>query len=352
MLIRRSLAVGVVFCAQALFACSAPGPEEDLAQASEPLNYTFAGRLNIRSDETVVAPRGIGLLDLFAARYLGSPPVHRVEYSRYTDATGWQAPVSLGSPGGNPRSLASCNNGGRVDLFAGAANGKVYHTVSDVPGNWSVPWYEVPGIAIKSPDADDGITVTSWAPGRLDLFWITPLGNIGHKWAVGNVWQGTETGDQGIWYLQPAAGGVYSPPIESVSYAANRLDIIVKANQGSGGMNHHYFDGVGWNRQHVPCCKRPNGTNFTFNEYVVMRSPSTNSGFELFVKDSNILQQFYYLQGWSVTNGAATADDSTQTFAFGSTTQLNDGLMWNGTRRDIFGWQPGSGFDVVWQMYF
>ena len=166
----------------------------------------------------------------------------------------WQGQVSLGRPdlNGPLRSVTATrtltSSGQRIDVFAVSSDNHIYHKFS--PNNsgtaaidWTnQTWHQVsnnPFVSVGSP-----VAATSWGVGRIDLFWWTPEGNLGHAWADNLAWTDTETGNTpSKTYLQPVGGAGTGTDLSAVSWGSNRLDIFYL--NGSGHIGHHWYDGAG-----------------------------------------------------------------------------------------------------------
>jgi hypothetical protein len=364
MLVRRSSMVGMVLCAQALSACTLADPGEfgeEIAEVREPFTASFAGTLSGRASEhSALASRGTGLLDLFTRKPGPLSTTGPIMLHRFVDGIGWTSAIEIGNPVTLPftGAIAVTANGGRLDLFAATSDGKVYHRFSNVTTGvptWSA-WFEVPSVTVKNPTSDDAITVTSWGPGRLDLFWITPSGNIGHKWADNYVWSGTETGDDtSRWYLRPAVAEAYTPPIESVSTQLGRLDIVVGASTAFRGLKHHayYASASGWQAPtYRACCKDGNGASFGVFDLTLAKRSGTS--FSLYTKGvpagTTTIEQLVWNNGWNFINGSIVSFDSSQPISGMTNVILNDALQWSGSRIDIVGWR-GSDQPLAWRMH-
>src|SRR5262249_33113135 len=90
------------------------------------------------------------------------------------------------------------------------------------------------------------LALTSWGGGRLDAFWVTDSGNLGHAWGTNNLTGGSETGDgSGPAYMKPI---VPSPGLhlDAATWGPGRLDIVAGNITGDsnqfGYMNHHWYD--------------------------------------------------------------------------------------------------------------
>jgi hypothetical protein len=321
--LRRALPVAALAWAQALSACSAADVAEsadETAEIEEAFTATAGLMSGVSSYEGTIVSRGTGKLDLFVRSDSGTIVFHRY----LVGGGGWLPGVDLGRPPGVTlgTSVAAAVNGGRLDLFVVTSTGRVYQRTSNVTlgePTWG-SWVQVPDVTVKAPSALDAITVTSWGPGRLDLFYITPNGNLGHKWGDNNAWSGVESGDNAAtWYLKPPGAFAYSPPIESVSTKLGRLDIILGSQTGAPGLKHHayYGDVNGWQQPvNVTCCSDGEGGNFAPTDFVVAKmNPITSTSFSVFVKHGSIggrIEQLAWQNGWFQPSGSVVPFDRSQ----------------------------------------
>jgi hypothetical protein len=317
---------------------------------------TWFGQIPFPSKETVILSRGTSCVDLFTLT-----SAQNVEHRRYSHATGWFAPTVFSNPVGTTlRSIAATINGTtRVELFATGANGKVYRAWS---GAWAtctsglawVGWFEVAGAVTTTGDTRDKIAVTSWEPGRIDAFWITPAGNIQHGSSINNVWQGLESGDNGVTYLQSA-----TTPLEAVSSRPGRIDLLF----GASPIKHQWYDSTngGWGSGTSHRSQFFVSGGGTGRDIAVAQAGSGN--LDLFMLKSRFLagqgsKAFYYLQhrpftaagGWGaqvVLTGTGELP-SVSPGEEANQVMFNDGLNWNApdNRREILGVQNTQ----AWQL--
>jgi hypothetical protein len=76
-------------------------------------------------------------------------------------------------------------------------------------------------------------TASSWAPGRLDVFWISSSGTLTQMYYSATTWNGP-LAFPGHWAGQPAA----------VSWGPNRVDVFTQGT--SGTLQHIWWDGTAW----------------------------------------------------------------------------------------------------------
>jgi hypothetical protein len=241
---RNKIAIGLLALAP-LSACSTEvgDASEDVSTAAEAVTYKMAwsGNLDFKNDGSAVVSSGPGRLELFTL------DGGKVFLRGYSHAGGWRNKVDLGKPNGKTgTSLAAVKNGTghRIDLFAVGDN-KIWHRFKNGAGDsdWSA-WFQI--LNHPTVHSTGGIAVTSWGPGRLDLFWLTNVGgprDIGHAWAINDQWAGTEVGNaSSAPYLRPLE--VASDGLTAVSWGPNRIDLFFPT--GLLHVGHHWYDN-GWN---------------------------------------------------------------------------------------------------------
>jgi hypothetical protein len=344
----------------AMTACGAEtgGADENLAKTSEALDFstTWSGKLNVATPDVAAVSRGTNLLDFFTI-INGA-----LRYERYD--SGWDPnnPVSLGKPAGVARldAVAASTSGGRIDVFAVGSDNKIWHrfTTSTTTGSptWDASWHGI--VNTPTVRAASDIAVASWGTGRLDLFWWTPSNHLGHAFADGFVWGGTETGDTASkTYLQRVAA---SEPVRGLTVVAtkdSRLDIFYST--GSTAMGHHWFDGAinGWGATNK---KRFQVISINLEHAVsvsgIAAAPLGANQLEVFVFGQRSQGQGIYRatsnNGLWPTSGDPTAINFS-TVEHSETPDieligLDAALRWNsGSRLDLF---AGNGFDL-WQAY-
>jgi hypothetical protein len=150
--------------------------------------------------------------DLIAVRSDGS-----LYYAR--DLSGWSGWTNLGAPSGltlNAVPAITTWSGGRLDVFARASDGAIWHAACSSSctalSNWS-GWESLGGYFSSGPAA------VAWSAGRIDIIGAggdTTLYHKDYDWCCG--WSGWESlgGD--------FIGGSYAPAISS--WAAGRLDLF------------------------------------------------------------------------------------------------------------------------------
>ncbi|HKO52980.1 MAG TPA: hypothetical protein VJV79_34965 [Polyangiaceae bacterium] len=205
-----------------------------VGQVAEALTMSSAGMLLSQSGVTDVAviSAASNTLDMFVARN------GKVDVWHFASGS-WQNLGQLGLTNRTIKNVAAVANGSRQDVMLWAGN-QIFWTFSTSLGSFS----SAVQLNIPATRSSTNIALTSWAPGRLDLFWATPNGNLGHSWFTNNALTGTETGDTaGTNYLQPlsAFGGNSAASLEAVSWGSGRIDIMFVGGS-DGKLHQHWYD--------------------------------------------------------------------------------------------------------------
>lgn len=210
--------------------------DAEIGSSKQPLFVTSASNYFSQSASEVAAiSRGTNLLDLF--RIEGDV----VKLLRW-DGTTWQPDQDLGNPPGvtSLQHLNATKNGTRADLFVVGSDHHIWHRYSDSSGTVFSAWAaDVPG----NPTLRDNssVAVTSWEAGRMDIFWWTQIGNIGHAWYIDNAPHATETGDS------PGAPWFRALQVNSLELSATSpapgIIHLVYASPTDFYIVHHWFDG-------------------------------------------------------------------------------------------------------------
>ncbi|POR37065.1 Carbohydrate-binding protein [Tolypocladium paradoxum] len=120
---------------------------------------------------------------------------------------------------------------GRTDVFVRGTNNAVYHKWQNGGGTaWgpSETGYENLGGTIYG-----NVTAVSWGNNRIDLFALGTDNACWHKWWDGAAWRGWES-----------LGGAIIGDICAVSWVANRLDLFVRGM--NNGVFHKAWNGSAW----------------------------------------------------------------------------------------------------------
>jgi hypothetical protein len=152
-----------------------------------------------------------------------------------------QAAAPLASP---PLTNPTCASWGldRVDCFLIGADGRLYHSYSDLASSGDhrdfSPWIQEPGAPFDGFSRDAGIAVTAWGPGRLDIMAITADGDVVHTYYDQNAWQLPN------WEFISYPGNVGGNEIGCASWGPNRIDCFIR------GKNYRVYqvrwDGFSW----------------------------------------------------------------------------------------------------------
>ena len=79
----------------------------------------------------------------------------------------------------------------------------------------------------------DGVSAVSWAPGRIDLFWVGADGGLVHRASEGGTWQEPES-----------LGGTLASPPAATAWAVDELQVF--AIFPDGQLWNRYWDGSYW----------------------------------------------------------------------------------------------------------
>ena len=170
-----------------------------------------------------------GRIDVFA-RGTGNKLEHK-----WRTSSGWVSgwDTSLGAPlglslAGDPTAVSWAS--GRIDVFARANDGNLWHKVyNGVWNNWENLLQPIGGM-ISDPDA------SSRASNQLDVFVVGLNGNLHQKTWNGTSWSGwTNLG-------KPASGALNSSP-SAVSLDSNRIDVFAR---GAGNRLYHRWWTGSW----------------------------------------------------------------------------------------------------------
>ena len=241
-------------CAVTACASNDGAGNENISEVNEAAHYftDWSGYWGGTIVDAAVVSRGTNLYDVFTIQ--GNDLI----YDRY--ASGWQPPGpnhNLGRPNGvsSLRSVAATTTltatDQRLDVFVVGSDNHIWHRFTTGGGTgeptWdeSPRWHEIVG-APTVRSSVPAVAATSWGQGRIDLFWWTQAGNLGHAWAENLAWGGSESGDTaGKTYLQPPGGTGDGGDLSAVSWGSNRLDIFYLSGSFAGQLSHHWFDGAG-----------------------------------------------------------------------------------------------------------
>ena len=159
---------------------------------------------------------GYNRLDVYAVDAASGDIAHK-----YWDGYQWGPSVEkfelLGGGFNKPPSAVSANTS-LMDIFVAAEDGSLQHKYFDGTA-WqpsSSDWEDLTG----KVGADSAVSSTSWAPGRLDAFWVGADDGLHLKYYDGSTWGPSGGSDE------PLGGQLDSGPA-AVSWGPNRNDVSI-----------------------------------------------------------------------------------------------------------------------------
>jgi outer membrane protein assembly factor BamB len=143
-------------------------------------------------------------------------------------ATAWSAwRYQPGPPPGVTGAPAVSSWGpGRLDLFVRGRDNNLWHSFKD-PGTGFSGWENLGGVLTSAPAA------ASWAPNRVDVFVRGTDDGLWHKWY-----------DIDGWHPWEPQGGVLASSPAVTSWGSGRLDIVTQGTDH--GVWHKWYDVYGW----------------------------------------------------------------------------------------------------------
>ena len=90
--------------------------------------------------------------------------------------------------------------------------------------------------------APRGVSAVSWAPGRIDLFWVGADGGLVHRVRDGQLWN--RYWDGVSWHDWETLGGELTGTPAASSWAADRIDVWAPGLDGT--IWHRWWDGTRW----------------------------------------------------------------------------------------------------------
>jgi PQQ-like domain/Repeat of unknown function (DUF346) len=217
--------------------------------------------------------------------------------------------VQPGPPNGAVGAPAVSSWGpGRLDLFVRGGDNALWHSFQ-TPGGAFSPWESLGGALTSAPSA------ASWARGRVDVFARGADGALWHKFWDQRAWSG--------WEL---LGGELSSSPAVVSWSAGRLDVVVRG--ADKAVWHKWWSGsgwFGWESLGGVCLGDPGADSWGFNALDVFCLGGTSSSGMLWHRPWR--GEWY---GWT--------QDVTGTWMGGVSA-----ASWGFNRVDVFGLVPSSG---------
>ncbi len=306
---------------------------------------------NIANNGVPLTPnnqQGTGLVSLLALNKVGSGlrPLDRSGPQRCADGAGSCHERRLGGrrPDGRGRTarpdVSRCNYGpatlaaatsvmstASFSIPAGLVPGPHVMTLTyTATGSWIAPTALTRNLTVPNipgwfgyESLTTGVTsspgVSSWSPGRLDVFWAGSTGALTHEFYNWG-WAGPEN-LPGQWIGQPSA----------VSWSFNRIDVF---GQGPGStLQHSWWDGVRWNGPEVLATGV--ASTPTVTTWGVER-------LDVFYLDSagHLSTTYYNGKWWTVPNIGGTWSSAPSAVA------------WSPGRIDVFGEGAGGTLQHLW----
>ncbi len=194
----------------------------------------------------------------------------------------------------------------RVDCFLIGADGRLYHTYSDLASSGDhrdfSPWSQEPGTPLDGFDRSAGIAVTAWGPGRLDLMAITTDGDVVHTYYDQNAWRLPK------WEFVSYPGDVGANEIGCASWGPNRIDCFVR------GKNYRVYqvrwDGTSWRT--IDMGPLPTGTMSDSPRMGIAASGYGSNALHLVVVavDGNVYHRKWDGATWSVWRAGGKPSDA------------------------------------------
>jgi hypothetical protein len=321
---------------------AAPDGAETVGSTEEPITAVFSGSMGqfgvTGATDVATVSRGAGLLDLFT---LGSG----VRFYRYDGS--WHSPVTISPPSGVAFSaVAAANNNNRLEVVATGTNHRVYYNHSTSSGTGALTFGTWTQIASSAFGFANTLALTCWGSGRLDAFWITQSGFIGHAWGVNSLSDGLESGDTpSLTYLRPLFPSAANS-LNAVSWGPGRIDILMARGSSSQNIQHHWYDanagewgsGSSLHREAKSMFKSDGGSFTTPPNDLAVLTPGPGL-FEIYTVDrgSGVVNEvdhttFSNVTGWpgfvyfDRVNGTGNEVPAT----------VKDAIFWNGNRHDVF----------------
>jgi len=116
---------------------------------------------------------------------------------------------------------------GRLDVFAKGTDNALWHRAYSSP-NWFA-WEKIGGTLASGPGA------VSWGPGRIDMVARTSANTVQHWWFDNSV---------GVWNTDNIGGAIGSDP-DIAAWGPGRLDVFAKSS-ASGTLNHRAWSSTAW----------------------------------------------------------------------------------------------------------
>ena len=211
--------------ASAVFADSSP-TEIDLTQADGTATSSVPTANGTAGTYTVSASAASGLAANPTFSLTNAAPPPPPPPAAWSGWSGPQTSPPVGLAAGTNPAVTSWAPG-RLDLFVEGGDSSLWHRWSaDGGASWS-GWENLGGVLVGGPGA------VSWGNNRIDVMVRGSDNQLWHKWWDGSSWHGWE----------PLGGGLTSSPAVS-SWSSGRLDVFVKGTDNA--IWHKWWDGQHW----------------------------------------------------------------------------------------------------------
>lgn len=129
-----------------------------------------------------------------------------------------------------PGAVVQAGTSPRIDVFVRGTNGYLYQKY------YSAGWSEYKYLGAQMAGSPSAV---SWAPGRLDVFYVAPHGNLGHGWY------------DGAWHFQSliTPGVTVRGHPAAVSYTSGALDVFYRGSDDA--LHHAYYNSTSGGWQYV-----------------------------------------------------------------------------------------------------
>ena len=247
----------------------------------------------------------------------GSDPIYcffRTPYTYVQPPDRWESLGGVLTSGPTVSSWAP----GRLDVFARGTDNSLCHKWYD--GNWS-GWESLGGVLTSDPAA------VSWSLGRIDVFARGTDNSLCHKWYDGN-WSGWES-----------LGGVLTSGPTVSSWAPGRLDVFARGTDNA--MWHRWYDGnwSGWESLGGVLTSDPAAVSWSHGRIDVFARGTDNS----------LCHKWYdgNWSGWESLGGVLTSGPTVSSWAPGRLDVFargTDNAMWHRWYdNNWFGWESLGG---------
>jgi hypothetical protein len=294
------------------------GPGSEIGDECDQSKYTSIDQ------STMGASNGIGT-DIFAVQPLWSNGANGcvLNYDHWVPWSGTLGAPSAGLFGGSSPAVSSWAPG-RLDVFTVDNNGDMQHKWFNGT-NWSANWenrgHPSEGALIGS------VAAVSWSANRIDVFGFDVAGNIVHQWWDGTSWSGWK--DE----IGHPSGLTAGPPTVA-SWGPGRLDVFTRGSDGA--VWHAWYDGSWHYWQSL-------GGNVTAAPAAVSWGPNRIDLFALGTGNDQVWHKWWNGTAWInwVNEIGAPA---------GGTVTAPEASSWGQGRLDVF--EVDATNDAVWHAWY